>query len=233
MTAVLAPFGDGIWTANGPEVTGALGFHFPTRMAIIRLSSGSLFVWSPTALTDDVRAGVDALGAVRHIIAPNSLHHTFLADWKRAYPGAAVHAAPGLRSVRKDITFDADLGDEPAADWAADIDQVVVRGNRITTEVVFFHRPSRTAVFTDLIQQFPTGWFKGWRAIVAKLDLMTGPEPQVPRKFRTAFSDKRAARAALQRILAWPTEKVLMAHGTPVTSNGAAFLTRAFAWLKP
>ena len=99
--------------------------------------------------------------------------------------------------------------------------------------MVFFHRKSATVIFTDLIQQFPAGWFSGWRAVVAKLDLMLGAEPSVPRKFRTAFTNRRAARASLERILEWPAANVLMAHGTPVVGDGQAFLRRAFKWLMP
>jgi hypothetical protein len=53
----------------------------------------------------------------------------------------------------------------------------------------------------------------------------------VPRKFRVAFTNRRAARKSLDYILAWPTEKVLMAHGTPVEKNARAYLRRAFGWL--
>ena len=192
---------------------------------------GSLFIWSPIQLTDGLRTEVDALGRVRHIIAPNSLHHLFLPEWKRAYPGAKLYAPPGLRRKRGDIVFDADLGDVPGPDWASEIDQVLMQGNLITMEVVFFHSKSGTVLFTDLIQQLPAGSFSGWRALVAKLDLMVGPEPSVPRKFRIAFTNRRAARGALQRIFAWPAEKVLMAHGPPVENDARAFLRRAFRWL--
>lgn len=227
---MLKQFGHEIWIADGIQVAIA-GFHYPTRMAVIRLSDGHLFVWSPIRLTDALRAEVNALGEVRHIVAPNSLHHLFLPEWKRAYPEARMVAPPGLREKRKDIVFDADLGDAPSPDWAGEIDQVPVRGNLITTEVVFFHGKSGTVLFTDLIQQFPAGSFSGWRAVVAKLDLMTGPEPSVPRKFRIAFTDRRAARCSLERIFAWPAEKVLMAHGTPVEQDAQGFLRRAFGWL--
>jgi len=106
-----------------------------------------------------------------------------------------------------------------------------MQGNLITTEVVFFHITSGTVLFTDLIQQLPASSLSGWRALVAKLDLMVGPEPQVPRKFRVAFTNRRAARDAVGRIFAWPAEKVLMAHGTPVEKDARAFLRRAFQWL--
>lgn len=228
---MLEEFGPDLWIADGPVVTAAAGFHYPTRMAVIRLSGNELVVWSPVRLTDALRAAVAALGEVRYLVAPNTLHHTFLGDWQRAYPTADVLAPPGLREKRQDIRFDRDLGGAPIAGWADNIELVVMPGNRITTEVVCFHRPSRTAIFTDLLQQFPPGWFKGWRGLVARLDLMVADEASVPRKFRVAFSDKRAARAALERILAWHPEKVLMAHGRPVSADGEAVLRRAFGWL--
>ena len=227
---MLTPFGPEIWIADGPHVSTA-GFHYGTRMAVIRLADGGLFIWSPIKLTVGLRAEVDALGEVRHLAPPNSLHHLFVGDWQSAYRGAKVHAPPGLRAKRKDIAFHADLGDEPSAEWARDLDQVIVQGNRITTEVVFFHRKSKTVLFTDLIQQFPSNWFSGWRAVVARLDLMSEREPTVPRKFRIMFRDRRAARASVERILAWPAERVLMAHGAPVERDGRAVIGRAFEWL--
>jgi Domain of unknown function (DUF4336) len=223
-------FGHEIWIADGPAVVVA-GFHYPTRMAVIRLSDGGLFIWSPIQFTDALRAEVDVLGPVRHVVSPNSLHHLFLQEWKSAYPEATLYAPPGLRNKRRDIVFDADLGNAPDTDWVKEIDQVPVLGNLITTEVVFFHAKSGTVLFTDLIQQLPPGLFSGWRALVAKLDLMVGPEPSVPRKFRFAFTNRRAARASLRRIFAWPAQKVFMAHGTPVEKDASAFLRRAFGWL--
>jgi hypothetical protein len=224
--SLLKPFGSEIWLADGPQ-TSVVGFRYPTRMAVVRLRGGALLVWSPVALTDRLQVEVDRLGVVRHLLAPKSLHHLFLAQWRTAYPRANVHAAPGLAGKLR-VT---ELGDTPAAAWVGDLDQVVVRGNRITTEVVFFHRPSGAVLFTDLIQHFPPDWFQGWRALVARLDLMTGPEPTVPRKFGLAFTDRAAARLAVRRILGWPARKVIFAHGAPVESDAPAFLARAFAWL--
>ena len=227
----LRPFGPEIWLADGGEAE-VIGFRYPTRMAVIRLAGGRLLIWSPVALAEDLRRELAELGEVRHLVAPNSLHHLFLGEWRTAYPLARLHAAPGLGLRRKDLDIDAELGDAAPPAWAGDLDQVVVRGNRITTEVVFFHRRSGTVLFTDLIQHFPPGWFRGWRALIARVDLMTEREPSVPRKFRAAFADRRAARAALRRILEWPSSKVVMAHGVPVEQNGQAFIARAFRWLK-
>lgn len=227
---MLKEFSSGIWISDGPEVA-VLGFHYPTRMAVIRFSGGGLFIWSPIPLTTDLRNAVDRLGPVHCIVAPNSLHHLYIPDWQNAYPDAKVYAPPKLRDKRKDIRFDVEIGNEPIPEWVGEVAHVLVPGNLITTEVVFFHVESGTVLFTDLLQQFPKGWFSGWRRVVAKLDLMIAPEPSVPRKFRVAFTNRPAARDAVARILAWPAQKVLMAHGTPVTTDAQAFLGRAFGWL--
>ena len=225
-------FGSDLWLFDGPVVTGAAGFRFPTRMAVVRLpGEGGLWVWSPVELSPQVRAQIAELGTVRHIVAPNSLHHTFLCEWAEAFPQAIVHAAHGLTQETAGTVIHARLGDRANPAWEGTIEQVAVRGNRITCEVIFFHRPSGTTLVTDLVQHLPKGWFGGWRALVARLDLISGPEPAVPRKFRFAMTDREAAREGVRRVLAWPTEKLVMAHGAPVTENARAVLQKAFRWL--
>lgn len=230
MGTLLAKFGPGIWIGEGPVVP-FYGFDYPTRMAVIRLQDGSLFVWSPIVLSPDLMQEVDALGTVRQLVSPNLLHHLFLGEWKSAYPHARLHASPGLRRRRKLLPFDADLRDTPDPAWAMDIDQVLVRGSFFLTEAVFFHHPSHTAIFADLIQNFPRDWFKGWRGLVARHGGIVAPNPGAPRDLRLSFLNRRAARASLHHILAWPIEQVLLAHGEPATSGGAAFVRTAFKWL--
>jgi len=231
MSLTVQAFGQDIWIASGPTVVAAAGFHYPTRMTLIRLVNGQLVVVSPIGLTGELRQAVDALGQVCFLVAPNSLHHVFMSDWQDAYPAARTFAAPGLASKRPDLKIDATFDMAQIAEWNGQLEHVAMRGNAITTEVVFFHRPSATVIFTDLLQNFPKDWFLGWRSVIAKLDLMAEPRPTVPRKFRLAFRRRTEARAALQAVLKWPSDKVLMAHGDPVQANGRAFIRQAFEWL--
>jgi hypothetical protein len=226
----LLQFGSEIWIADGP-VTSFYGFPYPTRMAVIRLSDGSLFVWSPVVLSESLCASVEALGPVRHLVSPNALHHLFLGEWKSAFPAARMYASPRLRHKRKDLTFDVELGNAAEPDWAADVGQVVVRGSFALTEVVFFHRRSGTALFADLIQNFPRDWFKGWRGFLARHGGIVAPNPGTPGDWRTSFLNRRAARASLETILSWPIEQVVIAHGDLPTGDGTAFVRRAFSWL--
>ena len=66
---------------------------------------------------------------------------------------------------------------------------------------------------------------------MARLDGVCAPNPGAPREWRATFLNRRAARASLERILAWPIERVLIAHGEPVITDGAAFVRSAFGWL--
>jgi len=230
MSDPLRQLGPGIWMADGP-VASFHGFPYPTRMAVIRLSQGGLFIWSPVALSSMLRGSIDLLGPVHCLVSPNALHHLFLAEWQSAYPAARLYGSPRLRRKRQDLAFAGVLGDAPEPEWAADIDQVVVRGSFALTEIVFFHRSSHTVLFADLIQNFPRDWFKGWRGVAARLGGIVAPDPGTPSDWRASFLNRNAARVALGQILAWPIERVLIAHGDLPAADGAAFVRRAFTWL--
>jgi hypothetical protein len=171
------------------------------------------------------------LGRVRHPVSPNALHHRFPGDWKSAYPEARLCAPPGLQRKRKDLAFDVEPGDAPEGIWRADIDQAVVPGSFMLTEIMFFHCGSQTALFADLIQNFRPDWFKGWHGLLARSGVVVTQNPGAPSDWRSTFINRRAARIALSRILAWPIEWVLIAHGDPAPVNGAAIVRRALAWL--
>lgn len=225
-------FGSDIWVASGPQVSVA-GFHYPTRMTVIQLDRRELLIWSPIALVPELKHAIEALGRVAYVVAPNTLHHLHMEDWLSAFPDATSLAPEALGKKRPDLRIDAYLEGQVPPAWKGEIELVAIRGNLITTEFVVFHRRSRTAVFTDLIQHFRPSEFKGWRRLVARLDLMAAPQPEVPRKFRTAFLDRRAARQALREILGWPVEKVIMAHAPTQVTGGHEFIARAFRWLRP
>lgn len=233
MTAAIdaVAFGPNIWTIDGPDVAVA-GFRYPTRMAIIRLRNGGLFIWSPIALTAPLRNVVDQMGNVEVIVAPNAFHHLALLEWIEAYPAATVPAPPGLRRKRPDIAFSCEIEDCNEQDWQSEIAYQLLEGSWLIKEMVFYHRQSRTIIFTDLLQNFDRQWFSGWRKMVARLDGLIGTAPKVPRKFRMSFADRKAARNAFERVRGWPCERILMAHGTPVKFNASACLEEAFTWLK-
>lgn len=233
---MLTPFGEEFWIADGPIVD-FYSFPYPTRMAVTRLANGDLWVWSPVPLNPALRAAIETLGAPAHLVSPNKIHHLFLAQWATAYPSAKIWGLPSVIRKRRDLRFADALGDEPPDAWRGEIDQAVFRGSPAMDEIVFFHRASRTAVFADLIENFALdfirhtpGW-SGWRARLAKLWGITEPHGMAPLEWRLSFLNRRPARAALERVLAWNPKQVVMAHGECAHEDGQAFIRRCFRWL--
>ena len=223
-------FGPSLYVADGPTVP-FLSFPYPTRMAVARLMDGSAWVWSPIALTPELERAVDSIGPVRHIVSPNKIHHLFLKEWAERWPDARLHAPPGLAKRKAKLHFDAELGDEADPAWAADIDQVIFRGSIAMEEVAFFHRPSRTAIFCDLVQRHDPAQMKSLKGILMRLDGLVGEHGSTPREWRASFLRRRAARAARARMLAWEPERLLIAHGACAQHNAGQILARALAWI--
>ena len=227
---MLEEFGPSLYVADGPRVS-FFGFPYPTRMALARLRDGSLWVWSPIELSPELDRAVDALGPVRHIVSPNKIHHLFLKEWAERWPDAQIHAPPGLATRRPDLHFDTDLGDAADSAWAADIDQTIFRGSFAMEEVVFFHRPSRSAIFCDLVQRHDPAVMKGLKGLLMRLDGLVGEHGSTPREWRASFLRRSRARMARARVLAWEPERLVIAHGACVRENATQTLARALAWI--
>ena len=227
---MLVPFGQDLYLADGPTVS-FFGFPYSTRMAIARLSTGSVWVWSPIPLTKELAGAVEAIGPVGYIVSPNKLHHLFLPEWRNRWPHARLYAPPGLARKKKQLHFDAELGEDEDKPWMTDIDQVVFRGSLAMEEVVFFHRASRTALFGDLIQRFPEGNAKGWKGLMMRLDGLVGRHGSTPRDWRLSFLSRDGARAARRTVLGWKPQRLLIAHGECATTGATEIIAAALNWI--
>jgi hypothetical protein len=231
---VLEAIGERIWLTEG-EIVNFYGFPYSTRAVIAALNDGGLWVWSPIALTPALRAEIDRLGAVTHLVSPNKLHHLYLQDWKAAYPGALLWGPRSTIQKRKDLTFRKPLENLPPSEWAELIDQAWFRGSPFMDEVVFFHKPSATAILADLSENFSEDFLRNhwrwWQRWLAWLDGITEANGYAPLEWRLSFIDRRPARAALRKMLDWNPRAVVIAHGVWQRENGRAYLERVFRWL--
>jgi len=239
--STLKPVADDLWVVDGPLVHMAFGwlkFPYPSRMVVVRLRSGELWVWSPVAVSPQLRAEIDRLGPVRHLVSPNRIHYAHIPAWQAAYPGALAWASPGVRERAADqhiaVRFDHDLGDEPPAAWRGEIDQLIFRGSATLAEVVFLHRASRTLILADLIENFERDKVPAkWRWIAA-LGGVLDPDGKTPGDLRWTFRKHRdLARRGYEQMLAWAPERIIMAHGRWYEHDGQHELRRAFRWTAP
>ena len=66
-----------------------------------------------------------------------------------------------------------------------------------------------------------------------RLDGLVGPNGSTPREWRASFWNRRAGRAALHKALEWDTERLVIAHGVWLRTNGREAMRRSLGWLKP
>lgn len=228
MSDALRRIAEDLWVADRP--LRVAGIPVGTRMSVIRLRDGGLFLHSPVRADAATREALDALGPVRFVVAPSKIHHFFVGEYAAHYPQARICGAPGLAEKRRDVRFHEILGDAAPAAWAAQLEQVLFGGVPSVNEIVFLHRASRTLLLTDLAFHF--------REPPASLPLrfflrLTGTHGRfaATRTFRLLMRDRRAARAALERILALDFERVIVTHGEILERGGREALRRAWSWL--
>ena len=71
------------------------------RGTLVKLPSGSVAVFSPVALTPDVKATVERMGPVKYIAALDMEHHIFVGSWHNEYPDALVIGPEELKKKRE------------------------------------------------------------------------------------------------------------------------------------
>ena len=137
----LQEFGPNIWIVDGPLVLD-MGFTFTTRMTIVRLSDGSLWVSSPVPVPFDTLQCISQLGPVRYLVAATPRHIWRLDGWHTLFPAAQLWASrPTLFTLQKGhLPITGMLGDAPPRDWADDLDQLAFKGSPFLSEVLFFHK---------------------------------------------------------------------------------------------
>lgn len=219
---------DELWVVERPlRFLG--GVELGTRMTVARLADRSLFLHSPVALDAALRRALGDLGDVRHVVAPNRFHHLFAGDYREAFPGARLYAAPGLPEKRPDLRFDAVLANDTPAPWHGEIDQECVAGLPLLSEVAFCHRASRTLLVSDLA--FHIGPEAPWltRQCFRLIRAYGRFGPTVVEKL--ILRDRAAAQDSLERILAWDFDRVVVGHGAILERGGREALRRGYAWL--
>lgn len=231
----LKPVGENIWIVDG-EAIDFYGLPFTTRMTIIRLKNGDLFCHSPIGLTKDLAQQVKQLGNVRHLVSPNWIHYAYIPEWVKEFENTIAWASPNVRARAKkfkvDIKFDDDLAESADRAWAEEIEQIIVRGSKGHIEVVFFHKPSKTLILTDLIENFEPQKISWAFRLLAKFAGNLDPDGKAPIDMRLSFLfGKKKLKQAVEQMLTWQPEKVILSHGRWYETDAIGQLKRSFRWV--
>ena len=228
-----AEFGTNVWTVEGMRVRW-WGVPFERRMTVVRLSDGGLWIHSPVQPTEEIFSCVDRLGPVRHIVAPNKFHDRYLDEWLDHFPEAQFWSCPGFAQANQHIKHaPRELTDDAPAPWNGEIEHRLIAGDPLLTEIVFYHRLSKTLIVTDVIQNHDPQRDGFFVRLLKRLGGIEAPRGGSPVDWRLTLRDRSAARTAVRQVLQWDFDRLIVCHGLCVTSDARPFVKRAFAWLKP
>lgn len=204
------------------------GARLPTRTAIVRLPSAGLLVVSPPAVEAGGLEAVDALGRVEEILVPNSFHYLNARAFLARYPRATLRVAPGLHQRVPGLPAGEELRASAPTSWHGAVEHLVLGPVRGLSEVALFHVPSETLLLTDLAFHMIHFESRVERAVWRLSGVPAGFGPS--RTARTFLLwDRGMASAFLERVLAWPFRRVLVAHGEPLEEDAVAVFRRSFA----
>ncbi|KAI0871860.1 hypothetical protein GGS24DRAFT_469750 [Hypoxylon argillaceum] len=230
------------------------------RATIVKLTSGALAVFSPVALTDEVKAKITELGGnVGYLIAGDLEHHIFLTTWKTEYPAAKLVGPKGLPERRKTMTdpligkeeFDflydatnahsAAISDEFAADF--EVELVDAHPNK---EIALFYKPDKVLIEADLMfnlppteqySKVPEAEKKGGgllKKIFYALNTTVGPAKGHKRLLWYAVSsggkDRPGFNESIKRIYGWDFVTLIPCHGDTIEGTGKETFGKIFDW---
>lgn len=224
-------FGKNIWTLNGDDVRMFGMLPFTTRMTVIQLGSGGMWLHSPVRPIPERQSAVNQLGRVEHLVAPNKIHSLGVLPWKALYPSAQIWASPEFNKRHPDIEVDALLTNEVDVPWCDEIEHCVIDGHSFLDEVVFLHKPSRTLIVTDFIQKHKTAgdsWI--WRS-VKRIAGISGEGGGTSLDIKLSVRDKAAMRRSIDTILGWDFDNLIISHGHCLQGGAKREVQRAFSWI--
>jgi hypothetical protein len=229
----LQAFAKDVWIADGPNVRD-FGVMFTTRMEVVKLSDGSLWVNSPVAVPFDTLQRMNQLGPVRYLVAATPRHVWRLEAWHTLFPEAELWAPRSTPFTLKKghLPLTGILGDRPPQCWADNLDQLAFKGNPLIEEILFFQRESRTVILDDLIQIHPIVKGKPFRNALFKLAGVASPDGGVAHDIKMTFTNRKLARRSLERLLSWDFDRLIIAHGPCIEKDAKPFMREAFRWLE-
>lgn len=233
-SARLKPIDANLWTTEQP--LRFLGLEVGTRMTVIRLEDNSLCLISPIQITTAIKEQLDRLGTVTYLIAPNLFHYLYLTQAQVIYPNAKIFAPPGIESKLPNLTID-QIFTKDEVDFISELEYTLLEGfqafiiNKIAVvnEVVFYHPSTKTLIITDsafnfddsfpLITQFAARLIGSYQTL------------KPSRLEKIAVQDKEKLTSAINKVVAWDFQRVIMGHGKIVDRDAKIQLTQGYNWL--
>jgi hypothetical protein len=217
---IVEKINDDIWVHE--DAMSLLGMHLPLRMTIVKLSSGSLWVHSPTELSSELKQAIEALGPVQFLVEASNGHMNWLVEWQQAFPDAVSFVSRGVAKKLK-LTGHNLLDETSENIWDEDLLRVYTAGVPFFNESVFLHKTSKSLIVSDLIQHYNQERASGLSGFMSRFIFeplgFKGMCIAPPLKMGFMVKDRPSFVASIKQIQELDFDKIIVAHGEIIQSN--------------
>lgn len=206
-------------------------------------------VFSPVALTPEVKTVAQSLGPVKYIAALDFEHHIFLGPWHQEYPDAKVIGIEGLpekrakqqnEKVRFDYIFKKGTTIKIDDEFDEGFEYEYVPGHA-NKELVFLAKHEKTLIEGDLLFNLPASeqYSKSkespveglWTRLFNSFMGTTGSTATWQQRFIwyvASKGDRPGFNKSVQRISNWNFDRIIPCHGDVIETGGKELFDRMF-----
>ncbi len=201
------------------------GVYLPLRSVLVTTPTGNILI-SPIEFTGEQLENIQSQGDVIAIVAPSALHNLWVVQAKNRFRKAAVWGVPGLKAHNPAVPCDK-LLTRDAWPFIADLIPQPLAAIDDLDEVVFLHPESKSLIVMDLV--FNIKKPQGLLAPIVYRVFDSYKKLSVSKMFARKIKDRAAFRASIEKVLAFDFDRLVMAHGDIVATNGKAKLREALS----
>lgn len=221
----LKQFDHNIWTYESPlDVTkGILPFTPPKflgrpiiRMCVIKKETGGLIIYSPIQMSEEVIKEIKALGPIDLILGSNIFHNTYLVESNQNFQPKKCLVAPKTKK-RNPACSELTEWDDSLDLETKETEYVIMKGH-IMNEIFLIHQASKTLILTDLLcdMRYGGNFFERIYALYVGVYKKLG----VPKYQKLNIKDKAAFLDSMDKVLSYDFDKIILAHGKCILTDG-------------
>jgi hypothetical protein len=201
-----------------------LGGHQGRVVTIIRLASGRLIIHSTAPFGSSDVTDIGRLGTPGWLVDSMLNHDTYAKEGRDAFPDLPYLVPAGFPNAEK---LRAQPLLPPPAEWAPEVEVLLIDGMPMAREHVFLHAPSRAIIVADLVFNFEAA--AGWTSFFRRTLMGVKEHPDSARLYPRLIKDRAAYDRSIHTLLGWDFDRIIVGHRAPILSNGKELLRQALA----
>lgn len=217
----MEPVAPNLWVIRYPF--DLLGVKLGRNVALIRLANGKMLIHTSAPFSNRDVEEIGALGDPTWLIDATLFHDTHAIHGRAAFPRITYYAPEGFAPTRKLNVQPLPPSELP---WQEEVLVLELQGMPKVREHVFLHQPSRTLIVSDLVFNIGNA-VPAWTRFFMRRIIGIKSYPGMSRLFRSMITDRQRFQDSLKTMFEWDFDRVIVGHGTVISSDGKRALQEA------